>query len=152
MNHPIVRFAVIIALAGALLAAIGIGAFQLFNIWVALVAILVSGWAIGRILTEGMFFGGMFEAQRATGHQDFQDAQHGGLNETIVSASLQEAAEAVTDADLQEALHHFTHLAAFCPGSPAHAERLQVVLEHLQMRLSASTVQPMSAEERRIVH
>lgn len=153
MNHPLVRFLIIIAVAGAILAAIGIGAYQLSNIWIALGSVVLSGWGIGRILGEGMFFGALFaQAGARTDQPDFEDARHADLDDTAVVEALQGSAELVTDADLQEALHHFTHLATFCPGSVEHAERLQVVLEHLQMRLSASTVQPMSAEERRIVH
>lgn len=149
--NPIVRTATLLVSALILIAAIGVGAYQLFNIWAALLAVLFTSWLLSRIVNEGMAIGAFFEHQRMK-RPDFEDARFGTSDELEISSALEQAAEAVSDADLQEALHHFTHLAAFCPGSKGHAERLQVVLEHLQMRLSASTVQPMSAEERPIVH
>lgn len=150
--NPIVRITILFATALGLLAAVGVGANELFNIWVALMAVLATAILLACIANEGLAIGAFFALRSLKDKSDFEESRFGDLDDEDVGEAISKAAQVVTDDDLQEALHHFTHLAAFCPGSKAHAERLQVVLEHLQMRLSASTVQPMSAEERHIVH
>lgn len=152
---PISRFLCTLLSVLLLLAAVGIAGYKLYNVWAGLGAIFITSWVLVLLVNEAMGFGAFFQSRQAP---DFKDARFGALDEDDeeeedeINATLLATAESVTDVELQEALHHFTHLAMMCPDSKNHAERLQDVLEHLQLRLSASTVQPRSAEERSIVH
>jgi hypothetical protein len=150
--NPINRSLTLVGSALVLIIGTGVGTFQLFGIWTALAAVFVTSWFLSHIVKQGLALGAHFMHRQLTNDPDFEDARFGTAEEAGISALLQEAADSVRDTDLQEALHHFTHIAGFCPGSKAHAGSLLLVLVHLEMRLKASSMQPLQNEDRMPIH
>lgn len=98
----------------------------------------------------------VMEALKARGLRPISAHQVGGgapdEDEEEIVVTMKMIADMITDGDLKEFAFHFTHIAQDCPGSLAHAKRMQEVVAHIEARLHASTVAAQNDTERPVLH